>query len=57
MTWQGLGAAIAGAVAQYAGPATAITVLAAVSVAVTVLSRPFVPVGGCGKGRQTGSRM
>jgi predicted MFS family arabinose efflux permease len=57
MTWQGLGAAIAGAVAQYAGPATAITVLAAVSVAVTVLSRPFVPVGGCAKGRQTGSRM
>ena len=45
MTWQGIGAAIAGAVAQHLGPGTAITALAAVSVAVTVGSRPFVTGG------------
>ncbi|WP_217131445.1 MFS transporter [Streptomyces sp. AC558_RSS880] len=42
MTWQGIGAALAGALAQYLTPATTITALAALSVAVTVLSRPFV---------------
>ncbi|MEU3352874.1 hypothetical protein [Streptomyces sp. NPDC037389] len=42
MTWQGIGAAIAGGVAQYLTPGTAITALATVSVAITVLSRPFV---------------
>lgn len=42
MTWQGIGAAIAGGAAQHLGPGTAMTVLAALSVAVTVLSRPFV---------------
>ncbi|MCC3777941.1 hypothetical protein [Streptomyces sp. UNOB3_S3] len=42
MTWQGIGAAIAGGVAQYVTPGTAITALAATSIAVTVLSRPFV---------------
>lgn len=42
MTWQGLGAAIAGGVAQYFAPATTITAVAAVSVAITVFSRPFV---------------
>ncbi|MEW2412533.1 hypothetical protein AB0953_02210 [Streptomyces sp. NPDC046866] len=42
MTWQGLGAALAGATAQWAGPAVAINALAAVSVLVTVASRPFV---------------
>ncbi|MFD3731223.1 MFS transporter [Streptomyces sp. NPDC058632] len=42
MTWQGIGAALAGAVALYLTPGTTITVLAALSVAVTVLSRPFV---------------
>ncbi|WP_328923848.1 hypothetical protein OG429_03865 [Streptomyces sp. NBC_00190] len=42
MTWQGIGAAIAGGVAQHFTPGTAITALAAVSVAVTVFSRPFV---------------
>ncbi|CAL9538181.1 hypothetical protein SUDANB176_04191 [Streptomyces sp. enrichment culture] len=42
MTWQGIGAAIAGGLAQYLAPGTTITALAAVSVAVTVLSRPFV---------------
>ncbi|MEH6372978.1 MFS transporter [Streptomyces sp. KLMMK] len=42
MTWQGIGAAIAGGVAQYLTPGVAVTALAAVSVAVTVLSRPFV---------------
>ncbi|MFI2511691.1 MFS transporter [Streptomyces sp. NPDC018972] len=42
MTWQGIGAALAGALAQYLTPATTITALAALSVAVTLLSRPFV---------------
>ncbi|MFE9442294.1 MFS transporter [Streptomyces sp. NPDC006602] len=42
MTWQGIGAALAGGVAQYLTPGTAVTALAAVSVAVTVVSRPFV---------------
>ncbi|MFI1421123.1 MFS transporter [Streptomyces sp. NPDC020731] len=42
MTWQGIGAALAGGIAQHLTPATTITALAAVSVAVTVLSRPFV---------------
>ncbi|MFC8392803.1 MULTISPECIES: hypothetical protein [unclassified Streptomyces] len=42
MTWQGIGAALAGGAAQYLTPATTITALAAVSVTVTVLSRPFV---------------
>ncbi|GAA2403523.1 MFS transporter [Streptomyces glaucosporus] len=42
MTWQGIGAVIAGGTAQYLGPGTAMTVLAAVSVAVTVASRPSV---------------
>lgn len=42
MTWQGIGAALAGGLAQYFAPAATITALAAVSVAVTVLSRPFV---------------
>ncbi|MER6703121.1 MFS transporter [Streptomyces fumanus] len=42
MTWQSIGAAIAGGLAQYVPAGTAIASLAAVSVAVTVLSRPFV---------------
>ncbi|MFE0317054.1 hypothetical protein ACFW05_13030, partial [Streptomyces albogriseolus] len=42
MTWQGIGAAVAGATAQFLSPATTMTVLAALSVAVTVLSRPYV---------------
>ncbi|MDH6130330.1 MFS transporter [Kitasatospora sp. GP82] len=42
MTWQGIGAAIAGGIAQHLGPGTAITAIAAVSVAITVASRPFV---------------
>lgn len=42
MTWQGIGAALAGGIAQHLAPATTITALAAVSVTVTVLSRPFV---------------
>jgi predicted MFS family arabinose efflux permease len=42
MTWQGIGAALAGGVAQYLTPGTAVTALAAASVAVTVVSRPFV---------------
>ncbi|CAL9536927.1 hypothetical protein [Streptomyces griseomycini] len=42
MTWQGIGAALAGGLAQYLSPGAAITALAAVSVTVTVLSRPFV---------------
>jgi predicted MFS family arabinose efflux permease len=42
MTWQGIGAALAGALAQYLTPATTITALAAISLAVTLLSRPYV---------------
>ncbi|MDX3098508.1 hypothetical protein PV417_28960 [Streptomyces sp. ME19-03-3] len=42
MTWQGIGAAIAGGTAQYLTPGAAITATAALSIAVTVLSRPFV---------------
>ncbi|GAA1162612.1 putative MFS family arabinose efflux permease [Kitasatospora gansuensis] len=42
MTWQGLGAAIAGGAAQYLGPAVAITAVAVVSLAVTIASRPAV---------------
>jgi predicted MFS family arabinose efflux permease len=42
MTWQGIGAAIAGGVAQHLTPGTAITALATISIAITVFSRPFV---------------
>ncbi|MDX3854720.1 MFS transporter [Streptomyces sp. AK02-01A] len=42
MTWQGIGAAIAGGLAQHLAPGTAMTAVAAVSVAVTVASRPLV---------------
>lgn len=42
MTSQGIGAAIAGGIAQHLSPATTITLLAMASIAVTVLSRPFV---------------
>ncbi|MEU9414716.1 MFS transporter [Streptomyces sp. NPDC048272] len=42
MTWQGVGAAIAGGIAQHLTPAVTITTIAAVSVAVTVTSSPFV---------------
>ncbi len=42
MTWQGIGAAIAGGVAQYLTPGATITVVATLSIAITVLSRPFV---------------
>lgn len=42
MTWQGIGAATAGGLAQHLTPGTTITALAALSVAVTVFSRPFV---------------
>ncbi|MGW2280299.1 hypothetical protein [Streptomyces sp. NPDC001770] len=42
MTWQGIGAVIAGGVAQHVAPGTAITTTAAVSLALTVVSRPFV---------------
>ncbi|MFD8414256.1 MFS transporter [Streptomyces sp. NPDC059650] len=42
MTWQGIGAALAGAAAQYLGPATAMTVLAAASAVVTLASRRAV---------------
>ncbi|MET9442277.1 hypothetical protein [Streptomyces sp. NPDC006610] len=42
MTWQGLGAALAGGAAQHLTPGTAITAVAAISVAVTVFSRPYV---------------
>jgi len=42
MTWQGIGAAIAGGVAQHFAPGTTITLVAAASIAITVLSRPLV---------------
>ncbi|WP_069811936.1 hypothetical protein [Streptomyces sp. TP-A0874] len=42
MTWQGIGAAIAGGTAQYLAPGTAITAVAVISLAVTLVSRPFV---------------
>ncbi|MEU6756515.1 hypothetical protein [Streptomyces sp. NPDC046685] len=42
MTCQGLGAAIAGGLAQYLAPGSAIALAAAVSVAVTVLAAPAV---------------
>ncbi|MFB6435367.1 MFS transporter [Streptomyces sp. NPDC056411] len=42
MTWQGIGAAIAGGIAQYVTPGIAVALLAAVSVALTVFSRPLV---------------
>lgn len=42
MTWQGIGAAMAGGTAQYVAPGTAIALVAAVSLAVIVLSRPSV---------------
>ncbi|MFD6225490.1 MFS transporter [Streptomyces sp. NPDC060232] len=43
MTWQGLGAVIAGGLAQCLGPGTAITLAAAASLAVTLLIRPSRP--------------
>ncbi|MDT6986329.1 hypothetical protein ACFSUJ_19415 [Streptomyces lusitanus] len=42
MTWQGIGAAVAGATAQVLSPTVTITTLAALSVCVTLLSRPYV---------------
>ncbi|MER6256603.1 MFS transporter [Streptomyces sp. NPDC001584] len=45
MTWQGIGAAIAGGLAQYVAPGTAIAVVAGVSVAVTLLCRPSSRTG------------
>jgi predicted MFS family arabinose efflux permease len=42
MTWQGIAAVIAGGIAQYVTPGTAITTTAALSLALTVISRPFV---------------
>ncbi|MGN7139683.1 hypothetical protein [Streptomyces pseudogriseolus] len=42
MTWQGIGAAVAGATAQVLSPTVTITGLAAVSVCVTLASRPHV---------------
>nr|WP_224276610.1 MFS transporter [Streptomyces sp. LS1784] len=42
MTWQGIGAAVAGGVAQHFAPGAAIAAVAAISVAITVFSRPFV---------------
>ncbi|MCX4779085.1 MFS transporter [Streptomyces sp. NBC_01264] len=42
MTWQGIGAAIAGGIAQYFTAGTAITLVAAASVAISVFSRPAV---------------
>ncbi|MEU6297897.1 MFS transporter [Streptomyces erythrochromogenes] len=46
MTWQGLGAAIAGGLAQYLGAGAAIALAAAASLAVTLLTHPFRRTGG-----------
>ncbi|MFF3716918.1 MFS transporter [Streptomyces prasinus] len=46
MAWQGIGAALAGGLALYLGPGPTITVLAALSATVTVLSRLFVARAG-----------
>ncbi|MER7731609.1 MFS transporter [Streptomyces erythrochromogenes] len=46
MTWQGLGAAIAGGLAQYLGAGAAIALAAGASLAVTLLTRPFRRTGG-----------
>ncbi|MEU6866046.1 hypothetical protein ABZ924_22785 [Streptomyces sp. NPDC046876] len=54
MTWQGLGAALAGAAAQVAGPTLAITALAAASLALTVASRPSVRREGAAAAARTG---
>ncbi|MDX6764236.1 hypothetical protein SIN09_33810, partial [Streptomyces sp. F8] len=48
MTWQGLGAAIAGGLAQYLGAGTAMALAAAASLAVTLLTRPSRRAGGAG---------
>ncbi|AZQ70246.1 hypothetical protein EKH77_02585 [Streptomyces luteoverticillatus] len=45
MTWQGIGAAIAGGVAQYLTPGTTISVLAAVSLTITVFTRRACHLG------------
>ncbi|MFE1951073.1 MFS transporter [Streptomyces sp. NPDC059524] len=42
LSWQGVGAALAGGLAQVVSPGVAMTTMAAISVAVTVGSRPFV---------------
>ncbi|MQS06254.1 MFS transporter, partial [Streptomyces alkaliphilus] len=44
--WQGLGALFAGALAQVVGPAGAMTVVAGLSLAVTLASRPFAARAG-----------
>ncbi len=54
MTWQGLGAAIAGGAAQYLAPGAAITAVAVVSLAVTVLSRPAVTRSRSAGGERSG---
>ncbi|MFI8261133.1 MFS transporter [Streptomyces sp. NPDC085665] len=48
MTWQGIGAAIGGGVAQYLTPGAAIAALAALSLAVTLASRACEPAGAAG---------
>ncbi|MFB0621185.1 MFS transporter [Streptomyces sp. AGS-58] len=42
MTWQGIGAAIAGGLAEHLTPGATITAVSILSVVITVLSRPFV---------------
>ncbi|MGP3683728.1 hypothetical protein ACTVZO_03290 [Streptomyces sp. IBSNAI002] len=54
MTWQGIGAAIAGGAAEYLGPGLAITAVAAVSVAVTLV---FADAGGSGRNGGGGVRQ
>ncbi|MEV7087254.1 hypothetical protein AB0O07_15350 [Streptomyces sp. NPDC093085] len=54
MTWQGIGAALAGGAAQWLGPGVTMTVLAVASLAVTVLTRPSVVRAGA-RIRRTGA--
>jgi MFS family permease len=55
MTWQGIGAAIAGGLAQALTPGVAITLLAATSLAITILSRRSVVRAPVAAGGRLGS--
>lgn len=54
MTWQGIGAAIAGDLAQVLPTAATITLLAAMSLAITLVSRRFVARAPVAAGDQLG---
>jgi predicted MFS family arabinose efflux permease len=56
LTWQGIGAAVAGTIAQHASAATAMTVMAAISIAVTLALAPGLRPGVPGGPRRPGRR-